>query len=529
MSRGMDMTFNMIVIAIIVGFVLAILILIFVDQARSFNDRLDQNSCDGFDCDMLIDSGVAGVSVSRPDTVELNAHAVFRVIDTDSRFSTVYVDVTSPDAEALTGRATEQRVHPGSGGGSVHVDTYEHTYEPGVYSYTLIGVGPDGSETVIERGSFRVVERSETGTAPFEVETPERIVSPGTLTAIVRSKDPITGGRLVFASVDDVVSIGLAPTDEMTLAGTSIDGLEPGIYVLEPASSSIVRGDGSSVSIDPRTDVLVRVSDPVSCSASSTCEDDIPFCADRGDGFVCSPVCAAAGERAADERACCADLTLEDGVCTLPGRPIRLVLVPIGVPSERVDAIAQRLEASLREVSPLNACASSRLSVETAQADCVSSCALADRAISSSEYASCLDEVLACGSQVRLDLDRVIGVVGSASMSIDGGEPFTGRAEVGGTRIVIADPGEGDVLHALGDSYGLGHLACGADPNACMGPNFADCGAACTAQGDPGCFADPSASDDLIMSLCERERFGTSGYDVLAGTLAFVRATEVCG
>lgn len=526
MSRGMELSFNMLVIAIVVGFVLAVLVLIFVDNARTFNENVQANRCE-FDCELL-ETRVQGVSVSRPDSVSQGVPAIFRVVDPQTRFAYVYLEVEKP-AELLSGAVSSvQQLTPGEGGGSVHIESFFDTFAVGSYAYTLIGVAHDASEQVIEKGTFVVTEeRAETITVG--IDAPERLVSPNRLAVLVSTDEPALSGRLVFTSVDDVVTVLLSPSDEYTLVGSSIDGLDPGVYILEPSDSAITTDKGTRP-IDRSVSIIVRVAEPEPCETSSSCSEQMPFCADQGDGLVCTPVCAAAGERAAESSSCCADLRLEDGVCTLPGKPLRLVLVPIGVSEERIASAASDLEAALKERSPLNECSSSRLSVETAQASCARSCGLAQGAVTDEEFSRCLDTVLACGMDVRLDLDLVIGVVGSGSMTVGEREPIFGHAEVGGRRIMVADPQSGDILHSIGLSYGLGSLACGypsENTQVCTGPNFADCGPDCTTPGAAGCMIEEHSSE-LIMASCERERFGDSASDLLARNLAFVRATEVC-
>ncbi|MFT4308798.1 MAG: hypothetical protein ACMXYM_05540 [Candidatus Woesearchaeota archaeon] len=166
----------------------------------------------------------------------------------------------------------------------------------------------------------------------------------------------------------------------------------------------------------------------------------------------------------------------------------------------------------------------SRLSVEVASC----SCSL-EGDVSREEYDTCLDTILSCGLSARPDLDIVGGIVGP-QVRIDG-EPFVARAERGGQRFVLSDPSEnpgGELARQLGHVFGLGQLACGAQGEVCMGPNYVDCGPLCDTPGAPGCSEDPDFSSEFVMASCDRLGFGPAAYELLDQMDVFRRATEVC-
>lgn len=517
MSRGMQVAFDMLVIAAIVGVVLAILMLIFVDNARSFQESIDRNRCVGVECGFASEARVGGVFVSYPSSVYAGERAVFRIIDEDRRFDRVRVEVSGD--ERVTGGVVSplsaRLIDPGP---TVHTTSYDDTDEPGSYPYTIIGTTHEGDDVVIERGVLRVLESQGVVRARAVVDTPDRFPSPGRLTIRVEADPRYESGRLIFASSDRVVRVDLMWTGEGVLAGQSYEGLDEGIYVLDPDASRLIAD--AEHPLDASLTSVIRVTPPLACASSSECNDAMPYCTD---GY-CSPVCAAFGERASDAQACCADHVLEDGVCRLPGAPLRIVLVPVGVDADRVDALASSLEETLRSSSPLDACGASRLSVEVASC----SCSL-EGDVSREEYDACLDAILACGLSVRPDLDIVGGIVGP-QVSIDG-EALFARAERGGQRFVMSDPSEnpgGELARQLGHVFGLGQLACGYEGVACVGPNYADCGPLCDAPGAPGCGEDSDFSSEFVMASCERLGFGPAAYELLARMDVFVRATEVC-
>lgn len=516
MARGMQLTFDLIVIAAVVGFVLAIVLLIFLDHAQSFNESIDRNRCIGIDCGLDLNQPMSGVHVSHPSTVYVGERAIYRVVDEHHRFSSVMFIPDDPERLSASALApiTGRILDPGP---SVHTTSYEETGVAGEYPYRLVGITRDGEEVLIERGVLRVIERDGIERVSARIGAPERMPSPGFLT--VRIEAPgFDSGRLIFASADDVVRIDLAYAGDGVLAGRSLEGLEPGIYLLDPDASRL----GESM-LDGSLNVMVRVTDPIACTSSSSCDDEMPFCTSQ----VCSPVCAASGERAEDRAGCCADLVLDDeGVCRLPGRALRIVLVPFGVDDARMTQLASGFESALRSSSPLDACSSSRLSVEVS-APC-GSCAMAHRDVSHAEYVSCLDSMISCGIATRPDVDIVGGIVGSDSLRI-GGDSFFARAERGGQRFIMADPLEnapGNLLRQVGHLFGLGQLACGVTENACTGPNAADCGE-CDPDDLGSC--DEEFSREFVMASCDRLTFGPAAYELLAHTQAFALATEVCG
>lgn len=508
MARGMQLTFDLLVVAAIVGVVLAILMLIFVDHARSFQESVDRNRCVGLDCGFAFDEPLSGVFVSYPSTVYAGERAVFRVVDEGHRFSSVEFvpEQGSPLSASAIAPLTGRILDPGP---SVHTAVFEETAVAGEYPYRLVGITPSGEEVVIERGTLRVLEHDGVVRVSALIDAPSRFASPGFLT--VRVESPFESGRLIFASGDDTVRVDLSYAGDGVLAGRSIEGLRPGIYVLDPHASRL-----SDHPLDPDLEVVVRVTDPVACSSSASCDDAMPFCTE---GF-CSSVCATSGERAVDEAGCCSGLVLDDGVCRIPGRALRVVLVSFGVSDDRMGELAGEFESALRSSSPLDACDESRLSVEVASCG---SCPLAHRSVSSSEYGACRDAMLSCAIALRPDADIVGGVVASDALVVDGVESFA-RAERGGQRFMMADPyaRSGNLLRQVGSLFGLGDLACGASGDVCSGPNAADCGPC-----EDGC--DEEFSREFVMASCDRLHFGPVAYELLAQTQAFALATEVCG
>lgn len=338
----------MLVIAAIVGLVLGIVMLIFIDHARSFQESVERNRCIGADCGFASEARVGGVFVTYPSTVYAGERAVFVVTDENRRFADVRIEGSGKD------RITAGAISPISArlidpGPTVHTVSYDDTDEPGSYEYTIIGTTHDGEEVVIERGVLRVLESQGIVRARAVVDAPDRFPSPGRLTVRVEADPRYESGRLIFVSSDRVVRVDLMWTGEGVLAGQSYGGLDEGVYVLDPDASRLVADEEHP--LDPSISRIVRVTAPIACASSSDCDDAMPFCTD---GY-CSEVCAAFGERATDAQACCADHVLEAGVCRLPGAPLRIVLVPIGVEADRMDALVSSLEETLRSSSPLDA------------------------------------------------------------------------------------------------------------------------------------------------------------------------------
>lgn len=553
MRRGQGLPLNTVIVAIVVVLVLVLVVLVFVAHASSFDRSAVSNRCDGPSCQLLQETGLANVKVSAPQTVVVGQSARFTVYDENQRFSRVTVEIVSSPA---TGQASGAPGASSASNATVHRVSFNGTDVPGTYEYRLVGIDPSGHRTVIETGSFSVVEPSASaGYAEASVSLPSTIPPSGPLLVAVEPTAAYERGVLVFSSGNRSIRILVANASDGSLAGELSGPLRAGAYALDPHRSSLVSGNGSAQALDPNTKAGFIVTDAIRCGSSSACPTAAPYCGYNGTLFACSASCVGAGGLAADGSACCADLRFNATAheCALKARPIKIVLVPVGSDPARLASLAGVWSRALERATPLSACNGSRVEIEAlGNASCAASCALAAGGgpISEAAWNACLDRIGSCGRAKLPDADRIVGVTGSSGIAID--EPggalvsFAARAELGGSRFVMAGSGAQNLtrlfLQTLGISYGLGPLACsdtGSIPRAaCSGPNHLDCGPNCTLPFDPTdtavdwnatCFSDANYSRPFVMGSCAGASvYGPAGSRILARTPAFERAMEGC-
>ena len=550
MRRGQGLPLNTIAIAIVVILVLVLVVLIFVSHASSFQSSASSNRCDGPTCQLIQNAGLADVSVTGPQSVVEGQPASFTVNDAKDRFSSVSVEIVSSPA---TGKVT-QPAPRGGPAGSVHRVSFNATDAPGVYEYRLVGTTPDGRRVVIRTGSFTVVAPTPSGKAQATIELPATVSPEGPLIVAAQPNGAYASGSLVFASNEHRFSVKLSKASGGTLAGRLEEPMPVGTYALDTKDSSLTDAAGSAHGLDPSISARLVVTSAIACSSSSSCDSQAPYCAYNGTSFACSASCVGVGGLATDANACCSELRYNgtSRQCELAARPLRIVLVPVGIEPARLTGMANAWKRALVAASPLRSCGPSRLSISTvSDASCAASCPLASSMdpITEAQWSSCLDTIEACARKLVPDADRVVGVVGVPSVSID--EPsgsevsFTARSEVGGSRLVVRGQGGNltrTFLEAFGMSYGLGPLACGTNASqprtACAGPNHLDCGPRCTLPFDPTntavdwnatCFSNDTYSARFVMSSCPNASvFGPAGSSMLAADPGFERAMEGC-
>ncbi|MFT4309085.1 MAG: hypothetical protein ACMXYL_01200 [Candidatus Woesearchaeota archaeon] len=620
--KAQGLPLNTIIIAIIVIVVLVVLVLIFTGQMTIFGDTLGVFQCRGLDCDIipgsLSDGSIygSGVRVSVPDRVAVGNPVEVVVDDLEGIIASTGIYATSPSSGTVPGGTggaiavqrprdiiTGRVIDDGGGAGNrTFTIRYEETHTVGVYPYQVIGTLHNGTQVLLAEGQFTVydpeaiivdIKTIQFGPNPTVMGHPVHFV------VTYDAEEDIHTGYGLLRRQGSNGAFGTDNVREIFMEILQTDHEDAVLYALIGDTTPLSQGnwvlDEDWLTFFTESGALVRVSlpdniptlevmPPESCTDSSRCMQETPFCVETEDGLGCMTSCASLGMKAGDASSCCEGLVFDAvrGACYESGNEFTFVIVPLGYPSYLYSIYRERayeVIQAFREELPIRECTHEEIGfrfvivddmecIEECQYTIVANNRFAINAERQRNIESCFSEALECAERnVDGRVDRVIGL--SANFweyyYYSGGELvsdvlYSGIARLyGRVGLSMAEfPPPKDAasiaLHESGHTFGLHHLSCNPreewidtdyPAGACSGVNHQDCQPSCTEPIDyrcsvppytcspeefERCLSNPEYNKGFLMDYCDPYGvFGPAGYDYMKYESDMYNALVVCG